>query len=153
MTSPFIPIYRDFPTDDNHNLQKQLVNSYQQSATAINNRVIGNFDTNATPNGQRWFNPTPSNNNNISRQRDGFRIVFTFSDSSLTFNHGVTINQVTALYGIGYDGTKWFDIPYVDVTSATNQISIWATATQIVVTKGGGAPPVITQGIVVLEYL
>ena len=147
MTSPFIPNYRDFPVGDDHNLQKQLVNSYTQVSSAVNNRVIGTYDTNSVPNGQRWFNPGEQ------RQRDGFRKVFEFSDSSLIINHGVTINQVTAIYGIGFDGTKWFNIPFVDVTSVTNQIGISVTATQIIVVKGAGAPPAITSGILVLEYL
>ena len=39
MTSPFVPVYKQFPTQDNHNLEKQLVNSYTQVANALNHKV------------------------------------------------------------------------------------------------------------------
>lgn len=45
MTSPFVPTYKQFPVQDAHNLEKQLVNSYNQIAVALNHKVfrlIGN---------------------------------------------------------------------------------------------------------------
>lgn len=162
MTSPFIPTYRDFPVQDEHNLQKQLVNAYTQSSTAINQRTIGLFDLsqvsgNTTvnpqvPNGERWF-PTAAQSNTPQRLRDGFRVVVQVSDAVLIVTHGITlINQVTRLYGAFFDGTLWQDLPYVDVVSAANQIKLSVSSTQIIVTKGAGAPS-IAQGIVVLEFL
>lgn len=155
MTAPILPTYREFPVGDDHNLQKQLVNSYNQSATAINQRTIGTFQLHnvgsddAILNGERWF-PAPGQ----QRLRDGFRLTVQVSDSTLTVDHNIPlINQVTRLYGAFFDGTDWWPLPYVDVAAVNNQINIKASSTQIIVTKGAGAPPTISNGIVVLEYL
>ena len=166
MTSPFVPLYRQFPTTDAHNLEKQLVNFHNQTNTAVNQRTIGSFElytppsaapSNAPapsiPNGERWF---PASGD--TKLRDGRRLVVQVQDTviptTLVVNHNITqINQVTRLYGAFFDGTQWWPLPYVDVVAANNQINIKVTATQIVVTKGAGAPPSISSGIVVLEYL
>lgn len=153
MTSPFVPIYRQFPTDDAHNLEKQLVNFHNQTNTAVNNRTVSTFQTDIIPNGERWF-PTAAQSSTPQRLRDGFRLVVQVSDAVLAVNHNITmINQVTRLYGAFFDGTQWWPLPYVDVVAANNQINVKVTTTQIIVTKGAGAPPAITLGIVVLEYL
>jgi len=155
MTSPFVPTYRQFPTEDSHNLEKQLVNFHNQTNTAVNNRTIGSFqlhvagDVNLVPNGERWFSAPGQ-----QRLRDGNRLVVQVSDSTLTVAHNITmINQVTRIYGSFFDGTNWWPLPYVDVVAVNNQINVKATATQIVVTKGAGSPPSIANGIVVLEFL
>ena len=149
MTSQFLPLYKDFPTDDARNLERQLVNSYQSIANTLNNRTISTFETNAILNGERWF-PL----GNTPKMRDGNRLVVQVSDSTLTISHNISmINQVTRLYGAFYDGTYWWPLPYVDVANATNQINVKVSPTQIIVTKGGGSPPSISNGIVVLEWL
>ena len=150
MSSPFVPVYRQFPVEDPHNLEKQLVNSFTQSSTAINNRTISTFQTNAIANGERWFPITGQ-----QRLRDGNRIAVQVDDSNLTLPHGISlINQSTRLYGSFQDASgNWQTLPYVDVTDVTNQISISVTSTDIVVTKGAGSPPSISNGIVVFEYL
>lgn len=167
MTTPFVPTYRHFPTDDPHNLEKQLVNQGVQFGTAINNRTISTFqlhvdgDTQMLPNGERWFPTAPQINTSPQRLRDGFRLVVQVSDATtLVVNHNIPlINQQTRLYGDFFDGTQWWPLPYVDLVSVTNQINVRVTPTvgavsgQIIVTKGAGAPPAITLGIVVLEYL
>lgn len=149
MSSPFVPTYRQFPTDDPHNLEKQLVNQASQFGIAINQRIIGSFDTVQIPTGERWF---AAQNTKL---RDGQRKVFQVSDTVLTVNHGITnISQVTRLYGTFQDaGGNWWPLPYVDVVAANNQINVRVTATQVIVTKGGGAPPAINSGIVVVEWL
>jgi|HubBroStandDraft_4_1064222.scaffolds.fasta_scaffold20529_2 hypothetical protein len=153
MSTPFVPIHRQFPTSDTHNLEKQLVNFHVQTNTAVNNRTIGEFQTDITPNGERWF-PTAAQSGTPQRLRDGFRIVVQVSDSVLVVNHNITqINQVTRLYGDFFDGTVWWPLPYVDLVAVNNQINVKVSMTQIIVTKGAGAPPSISQGIVVLEYL
>jgi hypothetical protein len=160
MNSPFVYTYRDFPTDDAHNLQKQLVNQSTQYGVAINQRTIGLFDlhtpgeSDATANGERWF-PVSNQQTAPLKLRDGFRLVVQVADGSLSVNHNITqINQVTRLYGAFQDGSgNWWPLPYVDVVAANNQINVKVTATQIVVTKGAGTPPSINSGVVVLEYL
>lgn len=150
----FVIDYRDFPTDDPVHLQKQLVNFHKQTNTAVNQRTIGVFELHnvgvedSRNNGERWFPEAAQ-----QRFRDGFRLVVQVSDATLTVNHNITlINQVTRLYGSFYDGADWQCLPYVDVVAVANQIKISVTSTQIVVTKGGGAPA-ISSGVVVLEYL
>jgi len=166
MTTPFVPVYRQFPTSDPHNLEKQLVNFHTQTNTAVNNRTIGEFqlhvdgDSQMLPNGERWF-PTAAQSTTPQRLRDGFRLTVQVSDATtLIVNHNIPlINQQTRLYGDFFDGTQWWPLPYVDLLSVTNQINVRVTPTvgatsgQIIVTKGAGAPPAITLGIVVLEYL
>jgi hypothetical protein len=167
MTSPFVPVYRQFPSSDPHNLEKQLVNFHTQSNTAINQRTIGIFElytppeaapSNApapsVPNGERWF-PDPNASPPQTRQRDGNRLVVQVSDSVLTVVHNIVqINQGTRLYGMFKDGSGvWWPLPYVDLVNVNNQIQIKVTSTQIIVVKGAGAPPSINLGIVVFEYV
>ena len=148
MTSQFLPLYKQFPVDDPRNLERQLVNSYQQIANLVNNRTISTFETNVIDNGERWF-PKPGSN----AMRSGNRLVVQVSDATLTVMHNISnIIQVTRLYGTFFDGTVWWPLPYVDVASATNQINISVSSTQIVVTKGAGSPPSISNGLVILEY-
>jgi hypothetical protein len=147
MSSPFVYTYRQFPTDDPHNLEKQLVNVAIQYGVAINQRTIGTFDLAVVPDGERWF---AAGNTKL---RDGQRLVVQVSDANLIVNHGINmINQVTRLYGAFFDGAFWQPLPYVDVLAATNQIGLKVSATQIIVTKGAGAPS-ISSGVVVLEFL
>lgn len=148
MSAPFVATYRQFPTDDPHNLERQLVNFHTQVAAAVNNRTISTFQTNIIPNGERWF---PSSGVVL---RDGNRLVVQVADGTLTVAHNIPkINLVTRLYGTFYDGTNWWPLPYVDVTAANNQINIKVTSTNVVVTKGAGAPPAISTGIVVVEWV
>lgn len=157
----FLATYRDFPVEDEHNLKKQLVNSYVDTSTAINNRTIGTFnlhvvgDSDAIPDGERWFPKASDDVTSPQRLRDGFRLVVEVDDADLVINHNIPmINQVTRLYGTFQDGSgNWQTLPYVDVTAANNQISISVSSTQIIVTKGGGSPPAMSSGVIVLEYL
>ena len=165
MSSPFVYTYRQFPTDDPHNLEKQLVNISVQYGAAINQRTIGLFDLSQevgtptvvnpqVPDGERWFPISPSSLTAPVKLRDGYRVVVQVSDAVLTVAHGITlINQVTRLYGAFFDGTFWQALPYVDVVAVNNQIGLKVSATQIIVTKGAGAPPSISSGIVVCEFL
>ena len=161
MTSPFIPIYNEFPVKDEEKLEQQLVNAYRQTASALNQRTIGLFDlhqvghADALANGERWFPTSAQSILSPQRLRDGFRIVVQVSDASLIVAHNITmINQVVRLYGTFQDGSgNWWPLPYVDLVAANNQINISVTSTQIIVTKGAGSPPSVNSGVVVLEYL
>lgn len=149
MSTPFIPLYRQFPTEDPKGLERQLVNFHNQISYAVNNKTIGSFDTNAVPNGERWFAASAQD-----RLRDGNRQVFQISDSTLTITHGIArINLVTRLYGTFFDGTNWWPLPYVDVTAVNNQIGVRVTSTQLIVTKGAGAPPAVVSGVAVIEWV
>ncbi len=155
MTSPFVPNFRQFPTQDAHNLERQLVNFHIQHSNAINNRTISTFPlhqvgfNDAVPNGERWF---PATGKTV--QQDGQRLIVQISDSSLTITHNIPlINMVTRLYGTFFDGTNWWPLPYVDVTAVNNQIGVRVTSTQLIVTKGAGAPPAVVSGVAVIEWV
>lgn len=149
MSSSFVQTFRQFPTNDEENLQKQLVNMHTEFSTAINNRTISTFSTNSIADGERWFPESGQ-----QRLRDGNRQVFQISESNLVINHGIAlINQVTRIYGTFFNGSFWNTIPYVDVVSTNNQINVKVSSSQIIITKGGGSPPIISSGFIVLEYL
>jgi hypothetical protein len=69
--------------------------------------------------------------------------------------HGITTATIagfTRIYGTFSDGTNFYPLPYTDSASATNQVQVVVTPTNIVITAGGGAPA-ITSGFIVLEWL
>lgn len=145
---PYLPTTRKFP-QDLPELETEIAKSYVDTANAVNARIIGIFELAQSITGERWFS-TNSTNNQTKRQTQ--RKVFQFSDASLTFAHGITgVTLYTRIWGAFTDGTIFYPLPYVNPTAA-NQVGVSVSATQVVVTKGGGAP-VITSGIVVLEWL
>lgn len=159
MSSSFVQLYRQFPTSDPANLQRELIDFHTQTNVAVNQRTIGNFqlhvggDIDSAPNGERWFPVASQSLASPLKLRDGFRLVVQVSDAVLTVNHNIPlINQATRLYGTFFDGTSWQVLPYVDVVAAANQIRISVTSTQVVVVKGAGAPS-ISSGLVIFEYL
>lgn len=139
---------REFP-EDLRQLTVEVNKSYVDTANAINNRVISIFPTNRPAiNGESWF---VSNN----QRQQGFRQVYTFTGAG-NIAHGINVAGIygfVRIYGTFTDGTNWYPLPYVDNVAANNQIKIVVTSTQIQITAGGGAPPTITRGIVVLEWL
>ena len=129
MTTPFLPLYREFPVNQAENLEKQLSLFHQQMSSGINNRTISTFSTQSIPNGEKWFS-LESSSGNAAKTRDGFRIVFPISGTVPTFPHGISlINSVTRLYGTFYSEGVWFPLPYVDTANPSNQISIFITPT------------------------
>jgi len=147
---PYLRTTRDFP-EDGQAMRMELNKSYVDTANAINSRVIGIFPTNLPAiTGEEWF---------ISgAKQQSLRRVYTFSafSSPLSIPHGLNLNQVsliTKIYGTATDATNWYPLPYVDVVSATNQISVYVSPTNIVITAGGGSPPSIASGIIILEWL
>jgi hypothetical protein len=148
-SGPFLPINQTFSEDQEQYLI-QATNRDRDIARFINIREIAVYDGVQYPTGQQWENPS-----NVQQKKNSFRKVFYVSDANLIFNHGITgITLCTAIYGTGFDGTtNFYPLPYVDVTSATNQIMIQVTATQVIITKGAGAPPAISNGVIVLEFL
>lgn len=145
---PFLPINQTF-SEDPKQLLIQMTNRDRDISRYVNVREIALFNQVETPTGQQWPNP-----NNLQVTRNGFRKMFFFSDATLTFAHNISgIVLCTHIWGTGTDGTNFFPIPYVSATSVTNQIQIDVTPTQVIITKGAGAPPTISNGVVVLEYL
>lgn len=137
---------REYP-NDLENLIIEVSRAYEDTANAVNARTIGIFSINKPAiTGESWF---------ISKdgRQQTLRKVFTITATG-SFPHNINFTDVdyfTKIYGTATNGTLWFPIPYVDPTAA-NQISITVDATNVNIVSGGGAP-VITKGIVVLEWL
>jgi hypothetical protein len=145
--SPFVPTTRNFNGSDDQ--IRIMLNAYLTIvANAVNIREISQYDLIELINGQQFFDPTDA-----QKKRYSFRKVFEFDDSDLNFPHGITDITICTYIGGGAVTVagNFIPIPYVSVVLA-NQIEIDVTPTNIIITKGAGAP-VITDGIIILEYL
>lgn len=145
----FLRTSRNFP-NDMEELTFEVNKSYVEIANTVNNRVIGFFTVNrSTVTGENWFITQ-------NKKQQGLRQVYRWDDTHLTIAHGIDFLSLTnfvRIWGTFFDGTSWQDLPYVDVLSATNQIKVSVNATNIVITKGAGAPPTCTNGLVILEWI
>lgn len=146
--APYLRSSRNFP-EEAQPLSVELSRSYIDIAQKLNDRTIGIFPTNkAAITGESWFL--------INNQRQQtFRQVYTFTAAG-SIPHGINVSGIggfTAIYGTFTDGSIWYPLPYVNVVATNNQVSVHVTSTNIVITAGGGAPPAITKGFVVLEWL
>lgn len=145
--SPFLRQQRLFPREMQA-LTVEVDRSYTDIANATNARTIGIYTSNNyVQTGESWYL------NGLRYQ--GFRQFYTFTAAgNITHNINVAnIFAITAIYGTFTDGTNWYPLPYVNATAANNQVQVIVTPTQIQITAGGGSPPAITQGYVVLEWL
>jgi len=147
----FLRTSRDFPTDNLQALGVELSKSYIDIANVLNARTIGLFPTtNPAINGEAWYLSGSNQKQQAQRQ------AFLFSDSSLTITHNinfVNVSYFTRIWGTFFDGTYWNTLPFTDIAAANNQINIKVSSTQIIVTKGAGAPPAISSGVIVLEWI
>lgn len=146
-TIPYLPTSRKFPQEIEP-LTVQIDRAYVDTANAVNARTIGIYSVNkAAQIGDNWFlTPTP---------QEAYRQVYAITGSG-TVAHNLDFNQLAGfvkIYGSATDGTLWFPLPYVDVTNVTNQILITLDSTNINITAGGGSPPTISSGFVVLEWI
>jgi hypothetical protein len=145
---PYLRTTRNFP-EESQPLSVELNRSYVDIASKINERTIGLFPTNRPAiTGEKWFY-------NANQQQQSIRQIYTFTSAG-NIPHGINLSQIAAftrIYGTFTNGTNWYPLPYVDVISATNQVNIIVDPTNIVITAGAGAPPAITNGFVVLEWL
>lgn len=150
----FLRTTRLFPEDD-HQLSVELNKCYVDIANAVNSRTIGIFAINReSVTGESWFVSTNLTKQSLRQQ--SLRQAYNFDDSTLTFNHNLGLSSatnVTRIWGVFYDGTYWQTLPYVDVVNVTNQITVKLSSTQVVITKGAGAPPAMSKGLLVIEYL
>lgn len=145
----FLRTSRNFP-DDLTRLSIEVDRSYIDIARNVNNRTIGFFTNNrSNVTGENWYF-------NQNRRQQGLRQVYTWDDTKLTITHGINFLSLTnfvRIWGTFFDGTSWQTLPYVDVTAANNQINVRVTSTQIIITKGGGAPPTCSNGLIILEWI
>lgn len=146
--APYLRTSRNFPYDEQQ-LNVELTRSYVDIASKMNDRTIGIFPTSVSAiNGEAWYLTK-------DQKQQGFRQVYTFTAAG-NIAHGLNLTNISAfvrIYGCFTDGSIWYPLPYVNVVAANNQVSVTVTSTNIVITAGGGAPPTITSGTVVLEWL
>lgn len=148
--SPYLREQRQFPNTDLKELSNQSDHAYIDIAQKVNVRTIGIFALGfSVINGESWYL------SGSSLKQQALRQIYTFTTSG-SIPHGLdlaTIPYFSRISGNFYDGTNWYPLPYVDVNAANNQVNIIIDPTNIVITRGGGTPPAITKGIVILEWL
>ena len=148
--APYLRTSREFP-EEAKQLTQEVNKSYVDIARAVNNRVIGIYPSNRPAITGKVYYLTPGRTNQSLRQV--YR--FTTFASPMSIPHGIKfadVDQFAIITGTAFDGTNYYPLPYVDVVAATNQISVMLTPTNIVITAGATAP-VITSGIIILEWL
>lgn len=151
--SAYLRVQRNFPSDNPQALSVEVDRAYCDTATKVNLRTIGVFPVNKpTVTGERWFFNAI---NQTSNNQQTLRQVYTFTAAG-NIAHGIDTTGIfgfSKIYGVFTNGTNWYPLPYVDVVAANNQVNVIVTPTNIVITAGAGAPPAITSGFVVLEWL
>ena len=144
----FLRTTRTFPTQADL-LSVEIDRTYLDIANAVNSRTIGLFSTNKPAiTGNSYF---LSGN----RKQQSLRQIYQFTAAG-NIAHGINVSQISGfihIYGTFTDGSVWYPLPYVNAVAATNQVSVTVTSTNIVITAGGGSPPTITRGFVILEWL
>lgn len=148
--APYLRDQRSFPNDNIQVLTVEIDRAYVDIAAKVNNRTIGLFAIgNAMVTGEQWYTSGSATKQQTLRQ------LYQFTGAG-NIAHGlnfVSITAFTRIYGTFTDGSVWYPLPYVDVSSAANQINVVVNSTNIVITAGAGSPPSITSGYVVLEWL
>lgn len=148
--APFLRSQRTFPVNDIKELCLQLDKAYIDTALAVNERTIGIFSIRRPSiTGESWFIG--------QHKQQTLRQVYTFTTTTvvLPIPHnidGFAEIQFSAMYGTFTDGTKWYPLPWVDVTAATNQITFNVDDENINVLIGAGAPAIV-KGLIVLEWI
>lgn len=148
--SGFLRTSRSFP-EDIHQLTVEINTAYVDIARSVNNRVIGFFPVNRSiETGESWRITQ-------NKPQTGYRQVYKWDDSNLTITHGIQFSSLTnfvRIWGTFLDGSGNYEtLPYVDVLNVTNQINVKITPTQIIITKGAGAPPTCKNGLVIVEWI
>ena len=147
--SPYLPRQRNMPTENAQALGVELDKTYIEIAQRVNERVIGIYSTNTyTVTGETWYLTGQSNKQQSVRQ--------VYQITSLTsFNHGinfVNVSTFTKITGIGFDGTNYYPLPYVDGATTTGSVGLKVSPTQVVISVGV-TPPGFVSGIIILEWL
>lgn len=144
---PYLRTSRNFPQEAQP-LSVEMNKSYVDVANAVNNRTIGIYTINRPcVNGESWFITS-------GQKQQAFRQIYDIS-STAAFNHNINFQNVerfTVIRGIGFDGTNYYPIPYVSPVAAADNMGLFVSPTQVVITTGAGSP-VLTKGTIILEWL
>lgn len=147
--APFLRVQRLFPQEPQA-LSVEIDRMYTDVAASVNSRSLGLFTTNSPiQNGETWYYN--------GKKYQGLRKMFVITGTG-NVPHGINTTNLagfTRIYGTLKDNAsgRFYPLPYVDATAANNQISIYVDATNIVITAGGGAPPTVNSGYVVIEWI
>jgi hypothetical protein len=145
----FLRTSRNFPSDPQE-LSVELSKTYIDIANEVNNRISGIFGTGSqTITSESWFI------NGQNGRQFSLRQVYTFTGAG-AIPHGIntaTLTGFSRIYGSFTDGTNFYPLPYVDATAANNQVEVYIGPTNINIVAGGGSPPTITSGQIVLEWI
>jgi len=144
---PFLRTSREFP-EEMHMLVVQINKSYLETASAVNNRIIGIFPDNVPAiTGESWFV--------TSQRQQTLRKVFTFTSTAAiahTIQNFSSIVYFTRMWGQFTDGTNWYGLISGSNVAIAGQISFYVDPTNINFLIGPGAPT-LTKGIIILEWM
>lgn len=144
---PYLRTSRDFP-EEIHQLTVEINKTYVDIANAVNNRIISIFPVKRPAlTGESWFLKE-----NFRQQT--FRQVYNIT-SYTNFNHNIDTSSIalfTVIRGMGFNGTNYFPIPFVNGSDPTGQVEIFANSSQVKFVAGVNAPT-ITTGFILLEWL
>lgn len=152
--SAFLPIEFTLPKDEE--LARDLImRREQQTATILNIKENGTYDTAERLSAQQWF----STSSGINKPRYGFRKVVNFGGlpnaGTTSVAHGITIDAntiFTRIYATASDPTgNYIPIPYASSTANKN-IEIKVDATNVTIITGIDRTA-FTICYVVLEYI
>lgn len=147
--APFLRTTRTFPQDSSQALSVEIDRSYIDIANAVNNRTISIYSTDKPMvNGESWF----LDGGNSRRQ--ALRKVYSIT-SLVSFSHGINFSDVyffSDIRGIGFDGTNYYPIPFVDGSTTTTNVGIYVNPTDVIVLLGA-TPPGFVSGIIILEWI
>lgn len=138
---------REFP-EELHQLSVEINKTYVDIANAVNVRTIGLFSVNRpAQTGESWYILRNS-------RQQTFRQIYSFTTTA-PINHTVNVTfpgQFTKCSGSYTDGINTYGLLFASSVAIAGQITFYVTSTQIVFLVGAGAP-VLTKGLIVLEWL
>lgn len=148
--SPYLIDQRKFPERDVGSLAGQMDRAYIDIAKSVNYRTIGITATEfPAQTGEKWYLQGGVNYQQTLRQ------LYSFTGAG-NIAHGIDFNSVAFVsprsYGTYTDGTNWYGVIYASSTGIASEVTFYVTATNIVVSVGGGAPAV-TSGYILLEWV
>lgn len=149
--SPYLRESRSFPADDVKNLAVQVDRSYIDVAQAVNARTIGVFALSAqVATGESWYLTGSAN------KQQTLRKLFTFTSSTLTIPHGIDFSSLTTFtncWGCYTDASnQFYGLIFGSDKAISGNYSFYIDSTNIYIISAG-AHPVLTTGIVVIEWL
>lgn len=148
--APFLPSSVYYPVADEEKRVKEI-SVYQDIATNVNVRQIGNFDFVETMAGQFFFSSPGSQN-----KRQTFRKVVTFSPLVAglnSFAHGITgigpNFTFTHIYGTGKNALGTLQVPFPQGGANTSMLEIDPTNVNLTIPAAYAG----FSALIVLEYL